>query len=418
MRLVKVYPNVTRQTIVGFGAALTEASGYVFSQMDEQAKTRFLELCFGRGYNRYSLCRLAIQSCDFSLVSRSYLCKRDDSLATFSIDDDWAYILPLVKAAQSVNPNIEFLATPWSPPAWAKTNRNMNRGGKLRRDSYDIWARMIVETLRAYRDAGVEIGRLSIQNEPQASQTWESCLFDAKQEQAFLHDYLKPALRAAGLDGVKSFIWDHNKEGVLDRACSMFGDHGCAEDIDGVAFHWYSGDHFEALRATRELVGPNRELLFTEGCDSYSAGDPMRELPHAEHYAHEIIGDLVAGANGIIDWNILLDADGGPNHVGNYCDAPIMYDVSSQRMNVRLPFYYLGHFTRFVEPGATCVLATSYTSDLETCAFANPNGTFALVVLNRTNRAIPFGLTWASHGATSRLAQAVAPAHSIQTLCW
>ena len=419
MRLVKVYPHMFGQRIVGFGAALTEASGYVFSQMDAATQARFLDLCFGGDGNGYTLCRLSVQSCDFSLVPRAYMAKRDTSLAGFSIDDDWAYVLPLVKAAQSVNPAIQFMGTPWSPPAWAKTNRTMKFGGRLRRDAYDIWARMIARTLLAYRDEGVDIGRLSVQNEPQARQTWESCLFDAPQEREFLHRHLKPALRAAGLDHVKTLIWDHNKESMLDRASAFLDDEAVAREVDGIAFHWYSGDHFEAVRATRELLGPDRELIFSEGCDAFSAGDPSRELPHAEHYAREVIGDLAAGANGIIDWNILLDAAGGPNHVGNYCDAPIMYDAATGHMNVRLPFYYLAHFSRFIRPGAHRILATSFTTDLETCAFANPDGSHALVVLNRTDRPITFDLTWGvAENAKPRLAHTAAPAHSIQTICW
>ena len=417
MRLVKVYPGVTYQSIAGFGAALTEASGYVFAQMDAEAQALFLDLCFGGNGNRYSLCRLSIQSCDFSLAPRTYLAKRSESLEGFSIDDDWAYVLPLVKAAQATNPDVQFLATPWSPPGWAKTNFMMKYGGHLKRSAYGIWARMIAKTLLAYREEGVDIGRITVQNEPQARQIWESCLFNANQERVFLHDCLKPALREAGLGHVKTLIWDHNKEGMLDRAAACCIDDDYASDVDGVAFHWYSGDHFEALRATRDLVGPDRELIFSEGCDAFSAGDPEQELPHAEHYAHEIIGDLEAGANGIIDWNILLDSDGGPNHVGNFCDAPIMYDAGRRLLNVRLPFHYIGHFSRFIQPGARRVLVTRYTDNLETCGFANPDGSFALVVLNRMWWDIDFTLTWNERGKT-RIAKADAPAHSIQTICW
>ena len=418
MQLVKLYPQVLYQRIVGFGAALTEASGYVFAQMDAATQQQFLDLCFGKEGNRYSFCRLSIQSCDFSLVPRAYMPKRDESLDSFSIDDDWAYVLPLVKAAQEVNPALEFLATPWSPPAWAKTNYAMKFGGHLKRNSREIWARMIAKTLLAYRKEGVEIGRITIQNEPQARQVWESCLFDAGQERSFLHKHLKPALRQAELGHVKTLIWDHNKEGALDRASAFFADDDCARDVDGIAFHWYSGDHFEALRATRELVGPQRELIFSEGCDAFSAGDPARELPHAEHYAHEVIGDLEAGANGIIDWNILLDAKGGPNHVGNFCDAPIMYDIANGQMNVRLPFRYLGHFSRFILPGAQRILTTRYTTDLETCGFANPDGTLALIVLNRSNRRIDFDLTWNEKSRSTYIVRTDAPPHSIQTIVW
>lgn len=418
MRLVKMYPGVTYQHIIGFGAALTEASGYVFAHMSPETQAEFLDLCFGEDGNRYSLCRLSIQSCDFSLAPRTYMGKRDTSLASFSIDDDWAYVLPLVKAAQTRNPALQFLATPWSPPAWAKTNFTMKYGGHLKRESYDIWARMIAETLLAYRAEGIPIDRITVQNEPQARQKWESCLFNAAQERSFLHDALKPALSKAGLDHVKVLVWDHNKESVLDRTAAYIIDDTYAADLDGVAFHWYSGDHFEALRATREIIGSDRELIFTEGCDFYSEGSTWWELPHAEHYAHEIIGDLEAGANGIIDWNILLDSAGGPNHVGNYCDAPIMYDITEQRMNVRLPFRYIGHFSRFVQPGARRILTTRYTTDLETCGFANPDGTYALVALNRTDSSIDFDLAWPGKTIGMRIAHVDAPPHSIQTICW
>ena len=417
MRLVKLYPNITFQQFLGLGAALTEASGYVFSQMDERTKARFLNLCFGPRGNRYSLARLAIQSCDFSLGPRAYLSRTDASMRDFSIEGDRTYILPLAKAAHAVNPNLQFLASPWSPPAWAKTNRMMKYGGRLRRGSYDIWARMVARTLAAYRDEGIDIGRITVQNEPQARQTWESCLYSAEQERDFLHNHLKPALRDEGLAHVKTLIWDHNKESALDRAIAVMSDSACAQDVDGLAFHWYSGDHFEELRIVRDLLGPDRELIFTEGCDFYSEGSTYWELPHAEHYAHEIIGDLEAGANGIIDWNILLDSQGGPNPVGNFCDAPLMYDCEEQRLNVRLPFHYLGHFSRFIQPSAQRILTTRFTTDLETVGFLNPDGSIALVVLNRTDSAIAFELAWPGANAQFRVAKLDAPAHSIQTVC-
>ena len=418
MRLVKVYPNVTFQHFIGMGAALTEASGYVFAQMDDATQADFIERCFGTRGNRYSLARLSIQSCDFSLAVRPYMYKRDAGMQSFSIDDDWGYVIPLVKAAQAVNPSLQFLASPWSPPAWAKTNSAMEHGGHLKRNAYNEWARMIARALLEYRDAGIDIGRITVQNEPQAKQKWESCLYSAKQERTFLHNSLKPALREAGLGHVKTLIWDHNKEGALDRAVEIMRERQFTDEVDGVAFHWYSGDHFEALRVVRDFIGPERELIFSEGCDSFSAGDPEREMPHAEHYAHEVIGDLEAGANAILDWNILLDAQGGPNHVGNFCDAPIMYNCDTGTMNVRLPFHYLGHFSRFIQPGAVRMLTTRYTTDLETCAFANPDGTHVMVVLNRNWWDIGFDLTWNDAALGSHIASVDAPAHSIQTVCW
>lgn len=418
MKLVKAYPDILHQDVVGIGAALTESSGYVFAQMDADSQAQFLDLCFGPEGNRYSLCRLSIQSCDFSLVPRPYLASSSSGVEDLSIDDDWAYVLPLVKAAQTRNPRLSFLASPWSPPAWAKTNRSMKYGGHLRKDSYETWAHMVARAVALYWAEGVPVERITVQNEPQARQTWESCLYTPEQEGAFLGEHLRRALDAEGLGHVKALIWDHNKESVLDRTLAIVSNPLWADAVDGVAFHWYSGDHFEALRATRDVIGPNRELIFTEGCDFYSEGSTYWELPHAEHYAHEIIGDFEAGANGVLDWNILLDAHGGPNHVGNYCDAPIMYDAQRHQMNVRLPFHYIGHFSRFVQPGARHMLTTRYTDHLETAGFANPDGTHVIVVLNRTDDDIGFDLSWSRASGAVRLAHLDAPGHSIQTIVW
>jgi len=418
MQLVKVYPHITFQRIVGFGGALTEASGYVYAQMDASTRDEFIRLYFGEDGNRYSLGRLSLQSCDFSLGPRAYLQRASRNLEGFSLDDDFAYVLPLVFDALAANPRLEFLASPWSPPAWAKSNRSMKRGGRLLRAHYGTWAALMARFVAEYRALGIPVTRLTVQNEPGAVQTWESCLFTAAQEGAFLRDHLKPALRSAGLEDVKVLGWDHNKESALDRTVALLADERTAAELDGIAFHWYSGDHFEALQLVRDLLGPGRELIFSEGCDAYSAGDPADELPHAEHYAHEVIGDLQAGANGVLDWNILLDESGGPNHVGNFCDAPVMYDTSERRLNVRLPYYYLGHFSRFIQRGARRVMSTRYTEALETCAFENPDGSHALVALNRTDWAVPFSITWGTRALSRRIATTEAPPHSIQTIVW
>lgn len=417
MRLVKVYPDVRYQEIIGFGAALTESSAYVFSQMPPEQKERFLELCFGESGNRYSFCRLVIQSSDFSLASRAYLDNPNDTeLAGFSIDGDRPYELPLIKAALAKNPNIEFLASPWSPPSWAKTNRNMCLGGRLRRSKYQIWAKIIARYLAEYRREGVRIGRVTVQNEPQARQIWESCIYNARQEVEFASEYLRPAITAEGLGDVRILLWDHNKERVFDRVRECLSLPGTV-DIDGFAFHWYSGDHFEALSATRELIGNQMDLVFSEGCDSYSNGDESRELPHAEHYAREIVGDLKAGANGILDWNLVLDRQGGPNHVGNFCDAPVMYDTDQDILNVRLPHYYLGHFSKFIVPGSRRILVSSYASSMMTCGFIRPDGKKVIVVLNTTDEDYPFLLRLECPGILpNKSSSLVSWSHSIMTI--
>lgn len=203
----------------------------------------------------------------------------------------------------------------------------------------------------------------------------------------------------------------------MDRADEVFSDMEARMALTGVAFHWYSGDHFDAIAGLREAY-PEKELIFSEGCVEYGREEDGGEgvsarLAHAEKYAHEYIGDLHAGANACIDWNLLLDEEGGPNHAGNFCEAPLMYDRRTDDLMTHLSFSYLWHITHFVKPGARRMLSTSYTDRLETVAFLNPDFTRILIVLNRTNDKIPFILA----EGTQQAAFDMAP-HSIMTVRW
>lgn len=385
MRLIKVYPEIKRQEITGFGGALTEASAYVFSRMSAKNQEKLLELYFGRSGNRYTLGRLHIQSCDFSLGNRAYVEEGDRDLKTFSITGDTAYQIPLVKAVLKANPDMQFLASPWSPPAFMKSNREMNHGGCLLAEYYSAWAEIMVQYLLAYKREGVEIGRITVQNEPAAVQTWESCIYSGEQEGIFAAKHLRGALDRVGLEHVKIFIWDHNKDIIIERCAQTFAVPGADRAVDGIAFHWYTGDHFPALDYVHRQY-PDKELLFTEGCVEYLDSPERDEVSKAESYAHSMIGDFNAGMNGFMDWNIVLDEQGGPNHVKNFCEAPIMYDTASDTLNVRLSYCYIGHFSRYIRSGAHLLLATSYTKDLECAAFENPDGEQFVVILNETGK--------------------------------
>ncbi|MBO4365968.1 MAG: hypothetical protein J5804_06735, partial [Eggerthellaceae bacterium] len=232
-------------------------------------------------------------------------------------------------------------------------------------------------------------------------------------ELEFARDYLQPALEAAGAGNVKLFAWDHNKDRVFDRAMKALGD--ASGVFDGVAFHGYAGDHFEALQAISSRF-PDAKLLFTEGCVDFAPDwktNVRRSVIKAERYAHEIMGNLNAGACGFIDWNVLLDERGGPNHVGNFCEATLMYDRSSETLHVNRTFTYIGHFSSFISPGAQRFLVSRYTDQVECTGFVNPTGERVLVVLNRTDA--PVRLRIAERPLIS---DCVAPKHSISTYVW
>lgn len=387
---IKLYPNIKDQEIIGFGGALTESSAYVFSKMDKANQDRLLNLYFSQAGNKYNLARLQIQSSDFALKSRAYVKAFDSSLKSFDLGQDYDYIIPFVKAAQGINSEIEFLASPWSPPGFMKTNFMMNLGGKLKEKYYPHWAELMLKYLQAYKAEGIDIKRITVQNEPEARQLWDSCLYTATEEARFATDYLRPTLDKAGFEDVKIFIWDHNKDVIIERVEESFAYPGAKEAIDGIAFHWYTGDHFAALDYVNRKYN-DKELIFTEGCVGYDRTF-SKQVQHAETYAHDIIGNLNAGMQAFIDWNVLLDAHGGPNHKGNFCEAPVMYNLKTKELKINLSYYYIAHFSRFIDKGARRILSSSYDSTLETTAFINQDNSIAVVILNRSAQTKDFSL--------------------------
>lgn len=413
MNVIKVYPTELEQEMIGFGGAFTEAAASVLSTMAEDTKKVFLEAYFGENGNRYNFCRTHIQSCDFSLGNYAYVEDPNDTeLHSFSIERDVKYLIPMIKEAQKLNPDMEFLASPWSPPAFMKSNQEMNHGGVLKPEYYSRWANMIVKYIKEYQAHGIEIHRLTVQNEPNATQTWDSCVFTAIEEGNFATKFLRKALDEQGLSEVKIAIWDHNKDCILERVNETFTVEESKEAIDGIAFHWYTGDHFEQLRAVHNKF-PEKELIFTEGCVEYSRFKGNNQVENAEMYLHDIIGNINAGTCGYIDWNLLLDVEGGPNHVGNYCDAPIMYDKTTDQLDIKLTYYYIGHLSRYVKKGARKMLVSSYTDKIETVGFLNPDGSKVLVLLNRCDEDKVAVISECGYTCELNVG-----AHHIMTLCW
>ncbi len=390
--LIKVYAEEERQEIIGFGGALTEAAAYTFSRMSNEKQETLLKLYFGAQGNNYNFCRLHIQSSDFSLGNNAYVTDAADTeLRSFSLEQDEKYVIPYVKEALKKNTGIQFLGSPWSPPAFMKSNEQMNHGGRLLEEYYEGWAEIIARYLEEYKKHGIDITRITVQNEPKAVQVWESCIYTAEEERNFACNYLKKVLVKHGLSNVKINIWDHNKERVYDHAVASLAGKEACECIDGVAFHWYSGDHFEALQLVRDKF-PEKELIFSEGCAGFSGYRKTSEVTVAEQYAHDIIGNLNSGMNAYLDWNVILDSKGGPNHVRNFCDAPVMCDVEKDEIELKLSYYYIGHFSRFIKRGATRVVVSRFTDQLEAVGFRNPGGEKVVLVLNKTEKAHAFKL--------------------------
>lgn len=413
MHVVNVYPDVTYQTMRGFGGAFTEAAAHNYAGMSEEKRKELTKAYFGEEGLRYNFGRVHMNSCDFALGNYTYVAEGDTELNTFSIAHDFEEIIPMIHDAQEERgEKMEFLVSPWSPPAFMKTNGEMNHGGKLKKEFYPAWAAYFVKFIKAYKEAGIPIGFLTVQNEPMAVQTWDSCIYTSEEEAVFVREYLGPALEEAGLSDIGIFVWDHNKEEAYQRFKETVEDEGTRKYVRGAALHWYTGDHFEAIELIRKQY-PDKEVFFTEGCVEYSRFADSGEVEKAEMYAHDILGNLNAGISASLDWNLLLDEKGGPNHVGNFCAAPIMCNAAEDSYEKRLTYYYIGHFSRYIAPGAVRIGTTRYTDAVEATAFLNPNGERVLVLLNKTKKSVPVTVREAGCGIETVLAP-----HSIHTICY
>ena len=409
---VVVDPESRFQTIEGFGGAFTESAGIVFSRLSSARQKEVLQAYFdaedGHGYR---LCRTHINSCDFSVGNYAYTeVEGDVELKHFSIDHDREYLIPLIQSAQKIagDEKIKLLASPWSPPAWMKTNGQMTGGGKLKPEYHDAWARYYCRYIAEYAKENIDIWGLTVQNEPAAVQRWESCIYSAEEERDFVRDHLGPTLRGNGLDKIRLIVWDHNRDLLFDRSKTVFDDPAASQYVWGAGFHWYVSDDYHHVQMVQDFY-PDKKLLFTEGC--LEGGPHISDWSGGERYARSIINDLNHGTVGWIDWNILLDTKGGPNHVQNYCSAPILADVEQDRLIYNSSYYYLGHFARFIRPGAQRVLCGNIGKEIISTAFINVDGSIAIVILNEQEYPIRYALKMGELQT-----EAISPERSITTL--
>ncbi len=412
--LINVYPQVTYQTFRGFGGTFTEAAAYCVKHAGGDNGDRIMEDLFGEKGLNYCCGRVHLDSCDASLSNYSAMDDPEDTeLETFSLKRDEEYLIPMLKKAQQYSSRpLSLMVSPWSPPPFMKTNGEKNHGGKLKEEYFGLWARYICRFIQEYEKRGIHFSMLTPQNEPKATQTWDSCVFTASEEREYLRRYLIPELKAQGLGDMEIFIWDHNKERALEWAMEIFGDRETREMISGVAVHWYSGDHFEQLSMIQKLF-PEKRLAFTEGCVEYSRFSRDDHLSHARMYAHDIIGDLNHGVDCFMHWSLIFDQNGGPNHVNNLCEAIIMCDTEKKEYVKTLPYYYIAHFSRYIRPGAVRVGFSRFDDSLEVTAFQNPDGERVLVILNRSDEEIPFILREGDEAAELKMLP-----DSIATICY
>ena len=399
--IVNIFDDVTYQEVLGFGGAFTESAAYNYSLLNDAEKDKFMKAYFddvdGIGYN---FGRTHINSCDFSLDIYTYVEEGDETLETFDISRDKKYIIPFIKDAQKyMKDELVLFASPWSPPAYMKDNNSRIRGGKLLDKYKELWALYYAKYIKAYRNEGIDIKAISIQNEPFAVMSWESCSYSAEDEAELIEKYIIPVFDREGLSDIKIIIWDHNKERVYTRSRDTLKNPVVNERVWGVGHHWYTGDHFDGLRIVHEKL--NKPVLCTEFCCSINADIVVS----AERYAHEMAGNFNNYDIASCDWNLLLSNNGGPFHNRNDkteaipgvvfddieagCYAPILYNKEEEKTVLTPIYYYIGHFSKFVKRGAKRIAYSSHTNKLDICPFINPDGTRVVIILNCNDEDIP-----------------------------
>jgi glucosylceramidase len=388
---VLVDPSKTFQTIYGIGGAITDASAETFHKLSKDKQKELLTAYFNKEKGiGYSLIRTNINSCDFSSASYTYVADHDTSLRTFDVSHDKQFKIPMInEATASAGGTLPLFVSPWSPPAWMKDNNNMLLGGKLKPEFRQAWANYYIKFIQTYEAMNMPIWGLSVQNEPMAKQKWESCIFTAEDERDFIKEYLGPTLRKAGMGNKKLIAWDHNRDLIYQRASTILNDPDAAKYVWGIGFHWYEtwtggGMQFDNLRRVYETY-PEKNLIFTEGCKEKFSLPNIHDWDLGEKYGYSLINDFNNGTTGWIDWNILLDETGGPNHVGNFCFAPVHADSRTGELIYTNAFYYLGHFSKFVRPDAKRIATSSNREKLLATAFKNADGKLSVVVMNMSS---------------------------------
>ncbi len=411
-----VDPSHRFQTFHGIGGAFTDAAAETWAKLPPAKQDELIQAYFDPSSGiGYSFGRTNMNSCDFSSDIYTYVEEGDRELTTFSIAHDEKYKIPLIKKAmEKAGGAIPLFISPWSPPAWMKDNNDMLHGGRLLPDYYQAWADYYVKYIKAMELSGVPVWGLTVQNEPMAVQTWESCIYTAEEERDFIRDYLGPTLHSNGMGDKKLIAWDHNRDLIYHRASAILSDTAASRYVWGIGFHWYEvwngGRQYENVKRTTEAF-PSVNLLLTEACNSPFSWKTIDQWQWGEQYGENMIHDFNNGAVAWTDWNILLDETGGPNHVGNFCFAPVHARVSDGSLHYMNSYYYIGHFSKFIRPGAVRVISSSSRAQLLTTAFMNSDGSLVVVVMNPTVEEISYRLYLGSKAAVT-----VSLPHSICTL--
>lgn len=410
--LIKLIPEKKYQTITGFGGAFTQSSAYLLNQLSKENRKKILAAYFGQEGANYSLTRMHMNSCDFSLKQYAYaMVDGDINLKHFSIEEDKNDLIPMILQAKSISKDgFNIIASPWTAPPWMKDNNDWV-GGKLLLEYYDTWALFFSKYIDAYKNEGIDIWGLTVENEPLGNgNNWESMHFSPQEMTLFVQNHLGPKLESDGKANIKILGYDQNRAGLKEWVDEMYKDENSSKYFSGTAIHWYEStyDYFPDELQYAHQKAPYKYLIQTEACVdaeipkwkdnqwywSKEATDwgwdwaPENEkYLHPKYvpvyrYARDIIGCLNNWVDGWVDWNMVLDKQGGPNWFKNWCVAPVIVDIECDEVYFTPLYYTMAHFSKYIRPGAEVIAVQNSDNSLMVTAAKNLDGTIAVVVFN------------------------------------
>ena len=493
--VIRIQPEIVKQTIDGIGTSFTESSAFVLAHLDPQKRREVMERIYGESGANFSLTRTHVGACDFCVDGKySYADQKDDiKLESFTIApdkegfkradhpgiaDESYDLLPMIQEALAIKSGqpdreLRIIASAWTAPAWMKDietwyipgapeNNWQGTGGSLKPAYVPTYADYLLKYLDAYRAEGVNIWGLTPVNEPHGNNgQWESMHFTPETQNEFIKKHLGPKLKSSQYGDIKLLAYDQNRDGLEHWTDVIFGDPQTAPFVYGVAVHWYEST-FKVYEDVFERVHqkfPDFAIIHTEGCIDdlgkpapNGVTDPERYQesgwfdnddfwwnPNAtdwaysvtwegvkvedhpiytpvHRYARNIIVSLDHWMRGWVDWNIVLDQNGGPNHVGNFCGAPIMIDTESKQVYYTPIYYVLAQFSKTIRPGDKAVqtekqLAGLGSDDLHACATVNRDNLLSVQLLNTTKVPIRYQLQ-----IGGRYAEITIAANAVQTV--
>ena len=377
----KVIINAEKEIskFLGFGSAITESSSYNYNKLSELNKTKFINDYYSKNGLNYNFGRISIGSNDFSIKPFSYAKKRN--LTDFSVSHDKELVIPFLKDILNKK-EISLIASPWSPPKMFKRLPIFRFGIKLRKKYYDNYSDYLVKFIEEYKNTGINIDYITMQNEPMARQRWESCKFDLSEQKKFIYDNLLPKLNST-----KLLLWDHNKDNLFNITNELYRDNS---KIAGVAFHYYTGHCFDELKKIRDKY-PQLLLINTEMCSGYSVYDEKKWIRDAEYYLNDIIGDMNCGINAYLDWNILLDQNGGPTHSKNYVKSS---SILKNNDYIKTPiYYYIYHISHFLGKENFIIENKSLVKELKIVSL-KCDSKIVVIIMNNSNQDINYSLNY------------------------